>query len=156
MLLARDQPNIFLLHMFSSFSFSSLLLRPSNFFLQILNYLTRTGSVRVRRLLYGGCAFVQHCVQYRSLSPSHHRYYHQHVHLGRHYHCHQWVGSGQALCAACPRGGTGQDQPGGGLIMECLLYKPRKFWPSTLAGCYGCYGRSWSWCSSAVFTYIDK
>ena len=129
MLIARDQPNIFLLHMFSSFSFSSLLLRPSNFFLQILNYLTRTGSVRVRRLLYGGCAFVKHCVQYHSLSPSHHRYYHQHVHLGRHYHCHQWVGSGQALCAACPRGGTGQDQPGGGLIMECLLYKPGKCWP---------------------------
>ena len=135
MLLARDQPNIFLLHMFSSFSFSSLLLRPSNFFLQILNYLTRTGSVRVRRLLYGGCAFVKHCVQYHSLSPSHHRYYHQHVHLGRHYHCHQWVGSGQALCAACPRGGTGQDQPGGGLIMECLLYKPGKCWTGTLAGC---------------------
>ena len=31
------------------------------------------------------------------------------------------VVSGQALCAACPRGGTGQDQPGGGLIMECLV-----------------------------------
>ena len=45
------------------------------------------------------------------------------------------VVSGQALCAACPRGGTGQDQPGGGLIMECLLYKPRKCWPGTLAGC---------------------
>lgn len=79
---------------------------------------------------------MKHCVQYHSLSPPHIFVTSTtHDHLGRHYHCHQWVGSGQALCAACPRGGTGQDQPGGGLIMECLLYKPRKCWPDTLDGC---------------------
>ena len=34
-----------------------------------------------------------------------------------------WVGTGQgAVCVQSLGGGTGQNQPGGGLIMECTLY----------------------------------